>query len=376
MKFRFKRKKDKISSLIFTLKITSTIFLSSLTSSFTSSTISRNLSTLFATFVATSKQIFCTSMTSCEDDWYWYKKQSESVKKLNEWLEVLITAKFLSKLSIAFTSFETSTTIFQESVITLKRSRFSLFTLKFISKRVKIASTRSFTFSISLATSSSKHRKSISKFYLTIDDLRRMFAEKFKSFDLPQHQNRRFSSQSLDTRSSISYQFRIIFYFSSAINQKASINQSLKSSKSKNFQQYMFAKSLSFYRLTVLFEKSTFSSYKKSDIFYISLQSKFSTRFSTKFLSKFSFAWSSLTFSSFFRSSLSNLHVCCICFDHFSFNNDLFNYSRRIQRYLSKRRLLKEISWSFRNENEKRKKDNVTNMLQNSKFTELWWSRD
>ena len=73
------------------------------------------------------------------------------------------------------------------------------------------------------------------------------------------------------------------------------------------------------------------------------------TRFSSKFSilqSRFSFAWSrftfSFTFSSFFRSLISN-HVCCIYFDYFSFRNDLFNYSRSSQRYFSNRRPMKEV---------------------------------
>ena len=129
------------------------------------------------------------------------------------------------------------------------------------------------------------------------------------------------------------HQSRIISYFLSAVNQKASISQSLKNSNSKSFQQHTLAKSISLCR-SALSEKSAFSSYKMTDIFYISLQSRFSSRFS--------FAWSRSTFSSFFRSSISD-HVCCICFDHFSFRNDSFNYSRSSQRYFSNRRSMREV---------------------------------
>ena len=156
-----------------------------------------------------------------------------------------------------------------------------------------------------------------------------------------QHQKDFAFSQRFDIRSfrqsRFSYQSRIIIYFLSAVNQKASINQNLKSSNSKSFQQYASAKSIRF--AFVLSKKSIFSLYKKSNIFYISLQSRFS------FLqSKFSFAWftSSFTFSSFFEFSTSD-HVCCICFDHFSFRNDLFNYSNFSQRYFSNRRPMKEM---------------------------------
>ena len=99
-----------------------------------------------------------------------------------------------------------------------------------------------------------------------------------------------------------------------------------KNLKSKNFQQYMCAKSISLCCF-VLSKKSIFSLYKMSRIFYIV---KFFNTLQSKFLSKFSFAWFSFTFSSFFRFSFSNSYVYCICFDYFNFNNNLFNYSRRI----------------------------------------------
>ena len=226
---------------------------------------------------------------------------------------------------------------------TSKRSHFSLFTLKFTSKFARIALISLF---ISFATFSSKLRKSISKFYFTIDDLIRMFVEKFKSFDLQQHQNRRFSSQNSDVRRFV-YQSRIIVYFLFAINQKISISQNLKNSNSKNFQQHTFAKSISLCRfVSVLSKKSIFSSYKKSNFFYISLQSRFSF-LQSRFSSRFSFAWFrfifSFTFSSFFRFSFSNFHVCCICFDRFNFRNNSFDYSWFNHRYFSNRRSLRKI---------------------------------
>ena len=239
------------------------------------------------------------------------------------------------------------------ALATSKRSHFSLFTFKFTSKFAKTASINLF---ISFATFSSRFRKSISKFHFTIHDFHRMFVEKSKSFDLFQHQKHRFFSQSFESRqfdrSNTFYQFRIIIYFLSVINQKTSINQNLKNSNSKNFQQYTFAKSLSLYRFVLLIylsEKSIFSLYKKSSFFYISLQSKFSTRFSFQ-QSRFSFAWFrfifsftfSFTSSSYFRFSFSN-HVCCICFDHFNFRNDSFDYSWFNHRYSSNRRSLREI---------------------------------
>ena len=196
-KRNFNRKRNKISSTI--------------------STISQTISSIISS-TTTSKFSISRSITSSE---------------------LSRNASFIS-LSI---SFETSTSMFRKSVISSMRSRLSLFTFKRISKFAKIASINcSF---ISLATSSSWFRKS-QKLYFTIDDLIRMFREKFNSFDLQQHQNRCLFSQSFDARSFIIYQSKIIVYFLSAINQKTSISQNLKNSNSKNFQQRTSAKTIRF----------------------------------------------------------------------------------------------------------------------------------
>ena len=328
MKFRFNRERNKISS------ISSTIFTTNSSTSSKSTTkfsISR-----FVTFSERTRN----SSTLVNESWYWYKEQNEIVKNLSEWLEVLITAKSLSKLSIQTSSSTSSiSAATSKQIISSKRSSLFLFTLKIVSKRVKIASTTCSL--ISFATSSSRLRKS-QKLHLTIDDLIRMFVEKSKSVDLSQHQNHRSFSRSFDVRqswSSSTYQSRIIAYFLSAVNQKTSITQSLKSSKSKSFQQRTSAKSISRCR-SALSEKSIFSSYKMTDIFYINRRS-WQSKFSTSFSSRFSFR-SSLTSSSFFRVSSSN-HVCCICFDRFNFRNDLFDYSRFNQRYSSNRRSIEEM---------------------------------
>ena len=151
-----------------------------------------------------------------------------------------------------------------------------LITRNFISKRIEIVAFNcSFTFSISFfRIFVSKHQK----FYFIIDDLICMFREKFKSIDLRQYQKNFVFSQNDDVRSFRQlYQSRIIAYFLFAINKKTSINQNLKNSNSKNFQQFMFAKSFSFCRFVfVLSKKSIILLYKKLNIFYISLQSKFS----------------------------------------------------------------------------------------------------
>ena len=258
---------------------------------------------------------------------------------------MLITRDFISKrveiatFNCSFVSSTLSATsksiswfasIFES--ISSKCSNLSIATHKITSESMKKLST-SFTFSTSSSrTFVSKHQKS----YLIIDNLIRMFREKFKLFDLHSHQMRRFSSRNFDTF----YQFRIIVYFLSAVNQKASISQNLKSSNSKSFQQFTFAKTIRF----ALSKKSIFSSYKMTDIFYISLQSRFSSRFSFAWF-RFTFTFSSassFTFSSFFRFRTSD-HVCCICFDHFSFRNDLFNYSSSSQLYFSNRRPMREV---------------------------------
>ena len=144
-----------------------------------------------------------------------------------------------------------------------------------------------------------------------------MFAEKFKSFDSKQHQNRYRFSQSFDFRQSDrscstfskkSYfiienlfrifnenlkrknllynqkslfenqmnvffrniflnQMRIVFYFKFTVNQKSSINRNSKSSKSKNLNQHMFAKSIRIVFNENLFEKSIDLSCKLSNVF-------------------------------------------------------------------------------------------------------------
>ena len=86
--------------------------------------------------------------------------------------------------------------------------------------------------------------------------------------------------------------------------------------------------------------KLIFSSYKKSNFFHISLQSRFSFAWS---LTSSSYFWSFHTFSSLFESSLSNLHLCCICFNRFNFRHDLFYYRRFNQQHSSNRRSIEEM---------------------------------
>ena len=154
------------------------------------------------------------------------------------------------------------------------------------------------------------------KYYFIIENLFEMFDEKFKKKNLFQSQNNVFFR-------AFSNQMRIIAYFKSAINQKLSINQNSKSSKSKSLNQHMFAKFIRI-NFSKCFEKSIFLSYKMSNIFYIKSKIFLQSRFS----SRFSFTWFSFTFSSSFRSSSSNFYLCCICFDQFSFNSWLHKHLR------------------------------------------------
>ena len=197
-----------------------------------------------------------------------------------------------------------------------------LVTREFTSKRIEmIAFNCSFTFSISF------FRISVSKSYLIVNDLSRMFVEKFRSFDLQQHQNHCRFSQNFDFRqldrlcsisskksyfiienlfemfdenlerksllysqksqlensmnmffrNIFSHQMRITFYFKFAVNQNAWISQNSKNSKSKSLNQHMFAKSIRTVFSKRLFENSINLSYKMSHVFCTNL--KFSVEF-------------------------------------------------------------------------------------------------
>ena len=203
--------------------------------------------------------------------------------------------------------------------VSSKRAKIAamLFTRDFTSKRVEIAA-----FNCSLTSSTSSSRTSVSKSYLTMNDLSRMFHEKSKSFDVQQHQNRCRSSQSFDlrqfsqscstsskksylsienlfemfdakfrrksmfqnqknvfSREFFSRQSRITVYFKSTVNQKSSISQNSESSKSKSLNQHMIAKFIRIAFSEDLFEKSIELSYKLFDVFCINLKSFVETSF-------------------------------------------------------------------------------------------------
>ena len=125
--------------------------------------------------------------------------------------------------------------IVSRSIMTSKFSRFSMFISKSISKTLKIA-----TIICSFISSSIFFQKSISKhqyqkLYFIIDDLFEMFVEKRTKSDLLHIKKIEFFSKKFR-------QFKITFYFRFAINQNKIINQNSKTSNSKNFRQFMFAK--------------------------------------------------------------------------------------------------------------------------------------
>ena len=246
-------------------------------------------------------------------------------------------------------------------------SHFSITTSKITSRSIKKLSTNcSFTFSTSSSqTSIWKHQKSHNEFYFIVNDLSRMFHEKSKSFDLRQHHNRRFSSQSFDirqfhfssfskksyliienlfemfdekfrkksmfqnqknvfSRKFFSEQSRITIYFKSTVNQKSSISQDSKNSKSKSLNQHMFAKSIRTVFNKILFEKSINLSYKSTDVFYV--KNKFLQIldfYKSRFSKSRTPAEISFLILVFFRFFFDFSSCSRIRFDHFNYKNEL-----------------------------------------------------
>ena len=289
----------------------------------------------------------------------------KSVKSLN--LKILaseFTCKIKKKstiecFSVSLASFtfsatsRSSTKIISQS-LSSKCSNLSIATYKISSKSMKSAAVVcSFIFSSTSSLGSvRKHQKSHNEFYLIMNDLHRMFAETFKSFDLQQHQNRNRSRQNFDfdqfdrscstfstklyltienlfemfdgkfrrknsfqnqrnvfSRRFFSNQSRITVYFKFTVNQKSSINQDSKNSKSKSLNQHMFAKSIRTVFSKSLFEKSIKSSYKMSDVFCINLKLSVEISFFIfiffRFLSIFLFVFA-------FVSIISTARLSCI----------------------------------------------------------------
>ena len=232
------------------------------------------------------------------------------------------SVSFVSQKSSIFSATSRSQkfwfSIIFKSIIASTRSNLSIATYKINSKSMKNAVVNcSLIFSsTSSHISVQKHQKShIQKFYLTMNELHRMFVEKSKSFDLQQHQIRCRSSQSFDfrqfdrscstsskksylilenlfemfdeklrkkrlfhdqnnvfSREFFSNQSRITVYFKFTVNQKSSISQDSKSSKSKSLNQHMSAKSIRIVFSEILSEISIKLSYKLSNVFCINLK--------------------------------------------------------------------------------------------------------
>ena len=197
-----------------------------------------------------------------------------------------LTSQFASSILFATSrnqifKFET----FFKTVISSNRSNFTLATNKNTSKSMKKLSINCsliFSLSFSQIFVQNLHEIHIQKSHFIMNDFSRMFVEKFNSLDLQRHQNRRFSSQSFNSHQSsrscfsistksyftienlfemfdekikknnlfqsqknvfsrkfFSKQSWITVYFKSTINQKSSISQNSKSSKSKNLKQLL-----------------------------------------------------------------------------------------------------------------------------------------
>ena len=227
---------------------------------------------------------------------------------------------FASTILLATSRSQISLTKIISQFLSSKCSNLSISTHKINSKSIKsaIVNCSLIAFFISSHTSVRKHQKlHIQKFYLTMNDLHRMFVEKFKSYDSRQHQNRYRFSQNFDFRQFdrscsifskklyliienlfkmfsenlrkknlfysqknllenqmsvffrdiLSNQMRIVFYFKFTVNQKSSISRNSKNSKSKNLNQHMFAKSIRTVFSENLFDKSIDLSCKLSNVF-------------------------------------------------------------------------------------------------------------
>ena len=290
-------------------------------------------------FVKTREKYFCVrNCKRCKQNFNFNNKFHEHVRKhhVRKFVKNLNFRIFASKHTcnmkkksificsfvsfVSFIFFATSRnqkfwfSIIFESIIVSTRSHFSIATYKINSKLIKSAIVVcSFIFSfISSFDSVRKYQEfHIQKFYLTMNDLNRMFVEKSKLFDLQQHQNRCRFSQNFNFRQfdrscsifsknfhfiieklfemfdekfkkknlfqnqnnvffqTFSNQIQIIVYFKFTINQKSLINRISKNSKSKISKHYMFAKSIRIVFNKNLFEKFVNLLYKMFDVFCV-----------------------------------------------------------------------------------------------------------
>ena len=269
------------------------------------------MQTFHATFSSNESTLMLTSSID----------QSKSIFDISFSLISFVTSIATSRKQIFWIE------IVSRSVIASKSSRFSTFTSKSIAKALKIASIICSSTSSSTSSQESVSKHQHQKSYLTIENLFEMFAEK-------RTKSNQLHIRKIEFFSKISRQFKITFYFRSAINQSKSITQNSKTSNSKNFHQHTFAKSnrvkFTFSISSKWFEKSINLSYKTS-IFFRLFTSEISSISSYKSIDisrcKFSICSS---FSFVFNVIFVFSHVCRICSDIFESNNDLHRHLRAI----------------------------------------------
>ena len=159
------------------------------------------------------------------------------------------SSKSASQSKILFSTFSTSITSLlstSKQIISSKILFFSNSASEFVSKHSKntfiCSLTSPFSSSQKFAVMRSTSLCNLSsKFYLTINDLFRMFVEKFKSIDLQQHQNHQFSQRIFDISKRDFMQMRIISYFllvkSTIFETFTSVHDSIKQSTRTSFQR-------------------------------------------------------------------------------------------------------------------------------------------
>ena len=169
---------------------------------------------------------------------------------------IIFSFSFTSKRVISFTA--TKISLFSDfaSEFVFKRSEsasFSSSSQKFVTMR------STFFFKSIFAT--------FTKFYLTMNDLFRMFVEKFKSIDLQQHQKHQFSLRNFDISKRDLMQMRITSYFLLVKSTKfeiftsvhVSIKQSIRISSSR-FSFFSSFRFRSYFSIRFLFSTNFFFS--------------------------------------------------------------------------------------------------------------------
>ena len=268
----------------------------------------------------TSKAVFTSSATSSlqNESKLMFTSSTNFVKTISKFSSFIISSA-TSRNQLFWIE------IVSRSINASKFSRLSIATSRIVSKMTKIASMicSSISSSILSRNSISKHQEQ--KFYLTIHDLFRMFAEKFKKTNLL---HIRYFIKKSKSSSKLFNQIKIIAYYKSAVNQNKSIIQNSKNSNSKNFRQRMLAETIRII-LNKWFEKSINLSYKSSIFFRlhtseISIVSsyKMSTIFRLTFLIEFSKFLIKINHFQIYSISII-FQICRICSDTFKSNMNL-----------------------------------------------------